>query len=47
MMIYEAFMHLGARSPFMGYVIMGIMSFFLGICVTLLIYRLYHRHNPQ
>lgn len=47
MMIREAIMEFLARSAFMGYVVMGIMSFFLGICITLLIYRLCHRRNPQ
>lgn len=47
MMICEAFIGFFASSLFMGYVIMGIMSFFLGICATLLVYKLHYRHKPQ
>ena len=30
-------------SAFSGYIVMGILSFLLGVCVTILLYRL-HRH---
>jgi len=31
----------------LGYILMGIMAFLLGVCVTVLLYRLHRRHERK